>query len=250
MDGDSTATPPPASSTSSPLSSTSPSSQELKATGVVPNLTAPEKRVARGYWWRDEEIKVYDELVAGYKTNAVNWEEVASELARRCPMDPAPARTATQCAARLVNINARRPGARPVQRWTDEGKLALHHAIQTTLAGENRNLSLKFSQGMGDHRKGSAPSTYRRSVPSALRQARQGGIGEGRKGGRGEGERSSSRRLDRPLRLSQSHASCASIAAQTSPSLLYRRANLPSHLPSRPTLLSRGRRATPRALPC
>jgi hypothetical protein len=100
MDEHNLDTPAAASSTSSPLSSAPPSDDES-----TQRLARPEKRVAKGYWWKEEEIKVYDELVARYEEGSVDWQEVARELARRCPMDPAPARTAAQCATRLHNLS-------------------------------------------------------------------------------------------------------------------------------------------------
>lgn len=63
-------------------------------------LASPVRSTGSGYWWRKEESELYERLVDGYGEDAVDWHEVARELARQCPMHPAPARTAKQCSAR------------------------------------------------------------------------------------------------------------------------------------------------------
>lgn len=47
---------------------------------------------------------MFDELVQGYANDSIDWDEVAIELARQGPMDPAPARTAKQYSKRFMNL--------------------------------------------------------------------------------------------------------------------------------------------------
>lgn len=45
------------------------------------------------------------ELIGKYGDGWVDWGAVAEELARRCPMAPAPTRTAENCSAKNVAFN-------------------------------------------------------------------------------------------------------------------------------------------------
>lgn len=92
----------------SPASSDLSSANEDEAVSPVRSPTAVSRARKRRkvYPWPEEEAELYDELVASYgKGEKIDWQAVADELARKCSLAPAPARTAKACEGRVYNLS-------------------------------------------------------------------------------------------------------------------------------------------------